>query len=98
MAKYITAQGKNYRFTHTEDPVPKLPLIAMGYVHVSPEYWITSPNNVTVSTSDIQVLEGEINRNGNTGNDIPDLSKVDDHHWYFERTDDCLASGTPFRV
>lgn len=29
LAKYITAQGSNYRFTHTNDPVPKLPLIAM---------------------------------------------------------------------
>ncbi|RAL06912.1 lipase family protein [Aspergillus homomorphus CBS 101889] len=42
LAKYITTQqdqnqGTNYRFTHTDDPVPNLPLQFMGYAHISPE-------------------------------------------------------------
>lgn len=98
LAKYITAQPNNYRFTHTDDPVPKLPLIAMGYVHVSPEYYITSPNNATVSAGDIQVLDGDINWQGNTGTGVPLLSAFPAHHWYFLRTDGCIGSGTPFKA
>lgn len=98
LAKFITSQGKNYRFTHTKDPVPKLPLLAMGYVHVSPEYYITSPNNVTVSTSDVQVLKGEVNWNGNTGTGIPNTSEFADHRWYFQGVDSCLDPGTPWKV
>lgn len=97
LADYITAQGNNYRFTHTNDPVPKLPLLAMGYVHVSPEYWITSGNNVTVSTSDVQKLEGTVNLNGNTGTGVPLISDFAAHHWYFERADGCLGAGLPFK-
>ncbi|KAJ5246253.1 mono and diacylglycerol lipase precursor [Penicillium chermesinum] len=98
LAKVITAQGKNYRFTHTKDPVPKLPLLSMGYVHVSPEYWITSGNNVTVTTADVKVLDGEVNFDGNTGTGFPSLSDFDDHHWYFEKADACIPPGTPWRV
>ncbi|KAJ5656410.1 hypothetical protein N7507_008360 [Penicillium longicatenatum] len=98
LADYITAQGNNYRFTHTNDPVPKLPLLAMGYVHVSPEYWITSGNNVTVSTSDVQKLEGTVNWNGNTGTGVPLISDFAAHHWYFERADGCLGAGLPFKA
>ncbi|KAJ5893567.1 hypothetical protein N7495_005258 [Penicillium taxi] len=95
MASYITAQGNNYRFTHINDPVPKMPLLIQGYVHVSPEYYITSGNNITVTTSDVEVLEGAINLNGNTGTGLVDLSKVPAHHWYFERADGCLSGETP---
>jgi predicted lipase len=98
LAQHITMQGNNYRFTHTSDPVPKLPLLSMGYVHVSPEYFITSPNNVTVSVEDVEVLKGEVNFEGNTGTGLPSLEDFSDHHWYFERTDGCIAPGLPFRT
>ena len=98
LAKFITAQQNNHRFTHIDDPVPKLPLLAMGYVHVSPEYYITSGNNVTVTTSDIKVLEGEVNWNGNTGTGIPSLTAFDAHHWYFEEADGCKGPGLPWKV
>ncbi|CRG92688.1 hypothetical protein PISL3812_09753 [Talaromyces islandicus] len=97
LAAHITAQGNNYRFTHTDDPVPKLPLLSMGYVHVSPEYYITSPNNVTVSTEDIKVLEGDVNFEGNTGTGLPSLDAFSAHHWYFEEADGCIGPGLPFR-
>jgi len=97
LAEYITAQDNNYRFTHTNDPVPKLPLLAMGYVHVSPEYHITSGNNLTVSTGDIEVLNGEVNWQGNTGTGFPSLDDFPAHHWYFERTDGCIGPGLPFK-
>ncbi|KAI9925423.1 hypothetical protein ASPWEDRAFT_69470 [Aspergillus wentii DTO 134E9] len=97
LAKYITDQKNNYRFTHTNDPVPKLPLLAMGYVHVSPEYYITSGNNVTVKTSDIQVYNGDVTFQGNTGTGLPDLTDFSAHHWYFEEADACKGPGLPFR-
>lgn len=98
LAKYITAQPNNYRFTHINDPVPKLPIIAMGYVHVSPEYYIISSNNATVTTSDVKVLEGSINWDGNTGTGVPGLTDFDAHHWYFEEADGCKGPGLPFKI
>lgn len=97
LSKFITAQSNNYRFTHIDDPVPKLPLIAMGYTHVSPEYYITSPNNATVGTGDIKVLKGDINWDGNTGTGVPSLTAFDAHHWYFEEADGCKGPGLPFK-
>ncbi|KAJ5629600.1 mono and diacylglycerol lipase precursor [Penicillium herquei] len=98
LADYIAAQKNNYRFTHINDPVPKLPLLAMGYVHVSPEYFITSPNNVTVTAGDIEVLEGEVNWEGNTGTGAPSLTDFPAHHWYFEEADGCKGSGLPWKA
>lgn len=98
LADYITAQQNNYRFTHTNDPVPKLPMLTMGYVHVSPEYFITSPNNATVSPSDVEVLQGEVNWQGNTGTGPPLLTDFPAHHWYFEEADACKGPGLPVRV
>ncbi|KAL2833185.1 mono and diacylglycerol lipase [Aspergillus pseudoustus] len=101
LAKYITAQNNNYRFTHTNDPVPQLPTLSMGYVHVSPEYWITAPDNATVRESEVEVLDGAVNWNGNTGTatvpDVPDVAEFDAHHWYFEEVDACLGPGIPFK-
>nr|AAB26004.1 lipase [Penicillium camembertii, Peptide, 276 aa] [Penicillium camemberti] len=96
LAKYITAQGNNFRFTHTNDPVPKLPLLSMGYVHVSPEYWITSPNNATVSTSDIKVIDGDVSFDGNTGTGLPLLTDFEAHIWYFVQVDAGKGPGLPF--
>lgn len=100
LAEYITDQGRNYRFTHADDPVPKLPLLAMGYVHVSPEYWINAPDNVTVTSGQVEVLHGEVNLNGNTGQgipDVPDLTAFHSHRWYFELADACKGPGLPIK-
>jgi pimeloyl-ACP methyl ester carboxylesterase len=97
LAKFITAQNNNYRFTHQDDPVPKLPLIAMGYAHVSPEYWITSADNTTVTASDIDVVEGVLSLDGNSGTGVPLISDFHAHHWYFEKTDACLNNDLPFK-
>lgn len=98
LASYITAQSNNYRFTHTDDPVPKLPMLTMGYVHISPEYYITAPNNATVSENQVQVLKGEINWNGNTGTGPPSPMAFPAHHWYFEEADACKGPGLPLKV
>jgi hypothetical protein len=68
----ITAQGNNYRVTHTTDIVPQLPWESISslcgsncesYYHISPEYWISSGLGNNVST--YKVLEGIANYTGN---------------------------------
>jgi hypothetical protein len=77
---YISSRGNNYRVTHAEDIVPKLPGYLLGYAHVSKEYWITSPIDVPVTTTDINVSSGAYNFAGNKGT----LGlNGDDHSWYF---------------
>ena len=70
LAQYISAQapaqGPNYRATHTDDPVPRLPDTAMGYAHSTPEYWISRGAD-DVQTGDVVVFEAADDRRGNAG-------------------------------
>ena len=86
---FITDQGNNYRVTHKEDPIPKLPGYLLGYGHVSSEYWIKSPSGATVTTEDIKVSSGAINFSGNGGTWG---SNVNDHGWYFNSIAACAPS------
>jgi alpha-beta hydrolase superfamily lysophospholipase len=63
LCTFISNQGRNFRVTHMDDPVPRLPLMLMGYQHVSPEYHITNDGG---KASDINILQGGINFGGNT--------------------------------
>jgi len=87
LANFITAQaGGNFRVTHANDIVPKLPGYPLGYAHVSPEYWITSPTLAPVTANDVQVSSGVIDLKGNQGQ----LGgTVTDHLWYFNGIADC---------
>lgn len=76
----------NYRITHTNDPVPKILYLLskkapaqLQYSQISPEYWITSGDGEPVTTSDIQVIEGVDNTDGNLGTKG---SKLSAHGWY----------------
>ncbi|PYH48555.1 lipase family protein [Aspergillus saccharolyticus JOP 1030-1] len=88
LADYITAQdkGDNYRVTHTDDVVPKLPPKLLGYHHFSPEYWITSDSGVTVTTTDITEVTGV---DSTSGNDGTLLDSVSAHKFYFEYISAC---------
>ncbi|KAJ5318141.1 hypothetical protein N7508_002649 [Penicillium antarcticum] len=86
LATYITNQGTVYRVTHTDDVVPKLPPASFGFSHSSPEYWITSGNNVAVTSSDVTVIEGVGSKAGNAGTANPD---VEAHNWYLIYIDQC---------
>ncbi|KAF2092227.1 alpha/beta-hydrolase [Saccharata proteae CBS 121410] len=87
ISNHITKQGQNWRITHYNDPVPQLPPIILGFVHVSPEYWITSGNNATVTAEDIKgPINGSVNFSGNTGKVSLD---IDAHLWYFNRIASC---------
>lgn len=70
------------------DPVPKLPLLIQGYVHISPEYYINKGNGQDVNEGDIKVYEGAVNLKGNSAWILID---VEAHRWYFRRVSDCAA-------
>ena len=85
-ADFVTGQGNNFRVTHQEDIVPKLPGYVLGYAHISDEYWITSDNNVVPTPQTIQVSSGAINLSGDEGTLG---SSVSNHHWYFNAITSC---------
>jgi hypothetical protein len=73
----ISAQGNNYRVTHTDDIVPQLPWETIDtsglpcpeckpYAHITPEYHIMSGLGNKVET--YKVHEGLKNYDGNAGN------------------------------
>lgn len=75
----VPALGNNYRATHTDDPVPRLPDTALGYKHTVPEYWIFRGAD-DVQTGDVRVFDGADDRRGNAGTGGFD---VEAHMHYF---------------
>ncbi|KAI2790440.1 Lipase [Penicillium oxalicum] len=86
LAQYITNVGNQWRVTHADDAVPKLPPRLFGFSHASPEYWITSGDNVAVTTGDVTVVTG-VNSLG--GNDGTLTASVSAHNWYLVDIDAC---------
>lgn len=94
LATFVTGQtGQNFRVTHANDLVPKLPGYLLGYAHVSPEYWITSATGVAVTAEDVQTSSGVVDLAGNEGQ----LGgSVDDHLFYFNEVSACGPDGLEF--
>ncbi|KAL9060815.1 MAG: hypothetical protein Q9206_000861 [Seirophora lacunosa] len=90
LSNFISKQdmGGNFRVTHKNDPVPRLAPVVLGFVHISPEYYISSPNNVVPTANDITKYTGAINLLGNSGNN-PLSTDVDAHGWYFNAISAC---------
>ncbi|KAJ5366012.1 Lipase class 3 [Penicillium concentricum] len=86
LAQYMTDQGSLWRVTHTADLVPKLPPAFAGFSHPSPEYWITSADQATVTSSDIDVIVGVGSKAGNAGTLKADTEA---HNWYLGHIDAC---------
>lgn len=85
-ANFVTNQtGINVRVTHTDDPVANLPPNWIDYRHISPEYWIEQ-GDVNVMASDIEVLYGIANTDGNAGQ--PGFNTTA-HVWYFGHISAC---------
>ncbi|KAK4691188.1 hypothetical protein P7C71_g5762, partial [Lecanoromycetidae sp. Uapishka_2] len=92
-----TVNGSVYRVTHTDDPVPRLPPISLGFVHISPEYYIDAPTNIAPTAENITVFSGNINRNGNTPQNALFGTDLDAHLWYFNGISNCAPSGFAFK-
>ncbi|KAI9803946.1 MAG: hypothetical protein M1833_000227 [Piccolia ochrophora] len=93
-SKYITNQaGGNYRVTHTDDPIPRLPPVIFGFRHFSPEYWIKKGDDV-VSAADVEVLTGTVNLRGNSGTFGFNLLA---HGKYFGDIAECSPDGVEFK-
>lgn len=86
MATYITNTDTQTRTTHTDDQVPKVPPTTAGFSHSSPEDWITSGDNVTVTTKDITIVTGIDSTQGNAGTLTSSTSA---HNWYIIYIDEC---------
>lgn len=83
-AEFVTAQaGAEYRATHYDDPVPRLPPIVLGYFHTSPEYWLEAgpATNTDYGVADIAVCLGYANTSCNAGTTGLD---GDAHEYYFQ--------------
>ncbi|KAK2602506.1 hypothetical protein N8I77_009033 [Diaporthe amygdali] len=70
LVKFVTDQaGAEYRATHYDDPVPRLPPILFGYFHTSPEYWLASgpATDVDYTIDEIDICLGYANTSCNAG-------------------------------
>ncbi|KAF2654918.1 alpha/beta-hydrolase [Lophiostoma macrostomum CBS 122681] len=91
LATYLsgTSTGSNYRVTHKNDPVPRLPPLALGFRHVQPEYYVSSDDTTQPTTNDITVYTEAQEAQGNEGNLGID---IDAHLWYFGEISACDGS------
>lgn len=88
-AGFVTAQpGAEFRVTHLDDPVPKLPPIEFGYRHTSPEYWLSTGGATTTDygVADVKVCQGSADLGCNAG--TPGLN-AEAHLYYFEAIAGC---------
>lgn len=82
--QFVTAQaGAEYRATHYDDPVPRLPPIVLGYFHTSPEYWLEAgpATKIDYPIDDIASCMGYANTSCNAGTSGFD---GDAHVYYFQ--------------
>ncbi|KOC07547.1 lipase [Aspergillus flavus] len=85
-ADYVSGQGSNFRVTHSNDIVPRLPPRLLGYHQTSPEYWIPSGNNETVGTADIEMINEADSDMGNAGQKT---QSIEAHKWYTDHIYEC---------
>jgi predicted lipase len=92
LADYISQQaGNNYRITHINDPVPRLPGHWLGYRHTDMEYWLSDGDATTVDygVSDIKICEGTYNNNCNGAGNIG--TSFTPHGYYFRKIGACKS-------
>jgi hypothetical protein len=90
------AGGSNYRVTHLDDPVPRLPGLFLGYRHTSPEYWLSdgAATQNAYQASDIRVCTGYANVACNAAQGGLDVAA---HGHYFTTIGGCGPAAGGFR-
>lgn len=89
---FVNSQpGGEFRVTHTDDPVPRLPPIIFDYRHITPEYWLSTGDDTTDSytVSEIEVCTGIANVDCNAGTSGLDITA---HRNYLEPISGCAPS------
>lgn len=92
-AKYVTEQaGVQYRVTHLDDIVPRIPPMLFNYRHLSPEYWIDTgaANATNVTVDSITICDGYSSTDCNAGQTALDIVA---HDYYFLWIDGCGSGG-----
>ncbi|KAF8468314.1 Alpha/Beta hydrolase protein [Kalaharituber pfeilii] len=101
LSKFISESGTNFRVTHLNDPVPRLPPLVLGYRHIEPEYHIFQ-GDTGIRPEDIKVFNGLVNWEGNTGFGGVTNFNTTAHRQYFlpvkfSGCDDADREGVEFR-
>ncbi|KAJ4387404.1 hypothetical protein N0V93_007996 [Gnomoniopsis smithogilvyi] len=68
-AEFVSAQaGNEYRMTHIDDPVPRLPSHDFGYYHTDVEYWLSDGSATTTlyTGDDVVICTGIYNASCNS--------------------------------
>jgi hypothetical protein len=95
LAEYVQKpkekMGENYRTTHYNDPVPRLPPAMMGYYHYVPEIYIGARNQKTVALADILLVDESATTKGNEQFTVLD---VEAHRWYLNAISACYVTDT----
>lgn len=92
-AEFVSAQaGNEYRVTHLDDPVPRLPPHDFGYDHTDTEYWLSTGTSTTTdyNESDVVICKGTYNRSCN-GAGLISLN-FDAHVYYFTQISICASA------
>ncbi|KAF8454918.1 Alpha/Beta hydrolase protein [Terfezia claveryi] len=102
LAKFISASKPNFRVTHLNDPVPRLPPLTLGYRHVEPEYHIFK-GDYPIGQSDIKVYSGTVNFEGNSGFGGVTFFNITAHRHYLlpiklSGCDDSMREGIEFKI
>jgi hypothetical protein len=94
LADYVqkpkTELGGNFRVTHYNDPVPRLPPAFLGYAHYIPEIYISTKNEKTVDLAEILQLDAASVSKGNEQFTTVDVAA---HRWYFNAISACYIAG-----
>ena len=88
-ADFLTKQSRHsFRVTAGDDPIPRMPFHALGYFHMSPEYWIRR-NAQNPDAGDIHWITGLYNEAGNSGAGGLSHFGKDSHRHYFGNISYC---------
>ncbi|KAG8424954.1 hypothetical protein J3458_001705 [Metarhizium acridum] len=87
---FSSQQVGQWRVTHENDPVPRLPPIFTGYRHVTPEYWLSGGDafQTVYELSEIRVCKGIANIKCNASRFITDILA---HLYYLGYTGGCSS-------